>query len=238
MRAIVITTLLCSASLLAAPKPPTGVKLEQLEFTDARVEITWDKTENARTYRVYRNGIERSIINGTSYIDKEVELDCKYIYFVIACNREKECSKPSAQQSFVFDGEQVQLEDPIIASPVFTEEAKGPENLAFIVEDGQAVLTWKEIPGVGKFNIYKNNEYLETFESQVPRYVISKHLPRDEYYITAIFPDKTISKKSHAVQGYQKMEWAEIEKKLANALAELEAYKRSCPVIFTEDFEK
>ena len=73
------------------PAAPTGVNTEN---GDGKVTITWEKSDGANSYAVYRNGkLLKKGIRETSYQDKEAENGVDYNYQVTA-RRGKPDSRP------------------------------------------------------------------------------------------------------------------------------------------------
>jgi len=161
------------------------------------VVLNWEQTSSAVSYRVYRDGHEvGSFINGTAWTDTEVSENETYKYFVIGCNANEECSQPSASQSVTYD-----FTTPIGAGgstecSVFSGSTANaiPTNVSL---DDNDLLTWVPPVNSVKWNVYRNDVYEYTITNGSPSYAVENHVVGNEYYVTAIYPDGSISSPSN-----------------------------------------
>ena len=83
-----------TAPVIVAPETPTNFKAEA--NGDLGVDLTWDASEGADSYTIYRDGAVLDSSNQTSYEDENLEVNQEYSYQVVANNRAGSSSKSEA----------------------------------------------------------------------------------------------------------------------------------------------
>ena len=140
--------------------PPTNLKAKYVA-EEMKIELTWNKVENAKLYQVYMDNtlLEEHYSDAECTITNGIYAGEKYCFEVIAINgnvvspkSQKVCVTASADG----DGGDEGGEEPsgkLAAPQNFKVEALVP---------GQLALTWDPVEGAKEYNIYEGDEVIGT----------------------------------------------------------------------------
>ncbi len=149
------------------------------------VEITWDALPGVSTYDVYEDSITRVAtgVSDTTYVRTGLEPATTYQYFVTGCDADGVCGEASVQATVTTGMSAV---DPVANSAGLT--ATYSDN-----GDGTVTLQWTTVADAEGYNIFINNEYVDTvFDSLSAVLALSAG---DEYQVAwfgdGIYPPKS-----------------------------------------------
>ena len=131
------------------PTTPLQVKLAAAKVSGTSIVVTWEKTDRAVQYKVYRKvegdtgwtGI--ATVTGTSYTDSKVTADVQYTYTVRGINADGELSP-------TYDKNGVSAAVPTTPDQVKLTAAK--------VSGTSIVVTWKQADRAAKYRVYRRAE--------------------------------------------------------------------------------
>ena len=196
MRPILFSALLLSLTVSAQQLPQPDAPDAITAVSDSGgVSLTWTPGTDIQTYRVYRAVGEASHtelvadLSDPSYVDASIVAGVTYSYFAIACNQFGACSPPSPQQTLV---------PGTGGGNTCSTESTVPTELTLSVLDDVATLGWVLPASALKTNVYINDAYETTVESGTS-FIVPSHAVDNDYYVTAIFGDGSISSKSAIV---------------------------------------
>ena len=131
------------------PTTPLQVKLTAAKVSGTSIVVTWEKTDRAMQYKVYRKvegdagwtGI--ATVTGTSYTDSKVTADVQYTYTVRGINADGELSP-------TYDKNGVSAAVPTTPDQVKLTAAK--------VSGTSIVVTWEQADRAAKYRVYRRAE--------------------------------------------------------------------------------
>ena len=131
------------------PTTPLQVKLTAAKVSGTSIVVTWEKTDRAVQYKVYRKvegdtgwtGI--ATVTGTSYTDSKVTADVQYTYTVRGINADGELSP-------TYDKKGVSNTVPTTPDQVKLTAAK--------VSGTSIVVTWEQADRAAKYRVYRRAE--------------------------------------------------------------------------------
>ena len=131
------------------PTTPLQVKLTAAKVSGTSIVVTWEKTDRAVQYKVYRKvegdtgwtGI--ATVTGTSYTDSKVTADVQYTYTVRGINADGELSP-------TYDKNGVSAAVPTTPDQVKLTAAK--------VSGTSIVVTWEQADRAAKYRVYRRAE--------------------------------------------------------------------------------
>ena len=151
--------LISSLTIIGLVTLSMTVSAEQVQNVSAQaqgggtVNLTWDSIDDVAYYDVYENSTDRIAtgVTSTSYVREGLSLNTTYQYFVTACMGDGTCGEASLQATVTTSSAGVAVE--YSAEPVAVIADNG---------DGTASLSWSSVAAAEGYNVYVNNQYLET----------------------------------------------------------------------------
>ncbi len=122
---------------------PTDFKTKVIKKT--RVQLTWNKVQNAYSYTIYRStkssgGFQKvTTVKGARYVDYDVSRGVTYYYKIVANHKKKK--NWQSQKSSVVSAHLKMVAPAVIGSYV----------------KNKIKLTWKEVKGADSYYVYKEN---------------------------------------------------------------------------------
>lgn len=200
---MLVATLATGQSELDGPLPPDSVNA--VPASGSSIAVSWpaSTSDNAATYRVYRNGVEiANQIDGLSFTDTDVSDGEVHQYSILACDSDETCGVLTSQVTIEFDALASAAAMPALEGPTECPVVSGSSgnltasNVTLTPVGDVLRMTWTPPSGTVRWNVYRNDFYEFTVTSGVPAYDIENHIEGSEYYVTAIFADGTIGPRS------------------------------------------
>ncbi|RPJ07165.1 MAG: hypothetical protein EHM28_08100 [Spirochaetaceae bacterium] len=136
------------------PSVPVNVEASLGTYAD-KIEVTWERAENAESYEVFRslseteNFTKIAVTKGTRYIDsKGLKTGTHYYYAIKGINGEKESSLSETASGFAGKIQN------IIGIPLDVEG---------LFDFGIIYLSWKKTPDINGYNVYAFDPEKETY---------------------------------------------------------------------------
>ena len=129
------------------PDAPAGLKAAA---GDGQVELTWNKSENAKSYTVYQDGKAiKTGLTDTKFTVTGLTNGTKYIFTVTAT-----ADKESAQSA------EAAVTPAKAEVPEVTPAA--PTGLKATVGDGKVELTWDKVKNAKSYTVYQDGKFIKT----------------------------------------------------------------------------
>ena len=112
--------------------------------SDSSIELTWDESENALGYNIYRDGYLVANVTGTSYSDGNLDSSTEYCYAITAAHNKTETDKSEEACATTFDL-QITTPENLVATPTSISSIE---------------LTWNETEKALGYNIYRDGDLL------------------------------------------------------------------------------
>ena len=144
---LLIIAILVFVLIIKTPEEVDGLKIENMTYNT--VDLSWDKSQNASGYHVYRSADGKkfkyvSSTSDTEYVDTDLATGTTYTYKVCPYNGIKKS-----------DG------DTIKATPELdTPKIKGT------VENGKVALSIEKVDGAQGYRIFRDNKEIDTVSAK------------------------------------------------------------------------
>ena len=163
----------CTNKELPIPYPSVPTGLKEVSRSKSKVTLSWDKSANTSSYKLYRDDIWIFQGDSLTFTDSNLKFKVKYKYNVSALNSAWESPKSSP----IF----IEIIDSSLIKP------NVPKSLRMIdVSSSSVKLAWDKVDNVNKYNIYRDNKkinettFLEYKDAKLTSGTIY------QYYITAV----------------------------------------------------
>ena len=150
-----ITVAISSDTTVDPSLPDTPENFAASLVDDNSVSLTWDESDNATGYRIYRNGSIIADKSESSHIDQDLAYDQVYTY------------KVSAYNSY---GESSPTEEASISTLLLPDT---PANFTAIPGDQSVSLSWQQVSNATSYLIYRDSQEIAEVEQGSDSYTDS-----------------------------------------------------------------